>query len=125
MRPALAALLVAAPLAAQEAVAPDEFRAFAEGWTLHFELDGAPFGAETYHPGGGVLWRPEGGQCQAGLWTADGGEVCFHYDAGGACWRMFRDRRGLFAIPSDAKAPLLRVKRRDRARLACGEVPVG
>jgi hypothetical protein len=57
----------------------EEFRAFAEGWTLHFERDGAPFGTESFGHGGRTLWRPEGGSCTPGFWAAVGSEVCFFY----------------------------------------------
>lgn len=113
--PAGAAAGGAAPLSAEE------FRAFAEGWTLHFELDGAPFGAESFRDGGRTLWRPEGGACTPGLWTAVGHEVCFSYGEDRACWRLWRDARGVIARSSPDGATEVRVSRRDRARLDCGE----
>lgn len=122
-RAALALALTAAAAPAQEAVTPDAFRAYAEGWTLHFELDGAPFGAEVYAPGGEVLWKPEGGPCQAGVWVPSGGAVCFVYDGAIACWRIFRDAAGLSAEPAEGGPPRLRIARRDRAPLSCAEVP--
>jgi hypothetical protein len=105
----------AAPLSAEE------FRAFAEGWTLHFELHGAPFGTETFGPGGQTLWRPEGGACTPGLWAAIGQEVCFFYGDDSACWRLWRDAGGVVARSSPDGDMEVRVRRRDRAPLDCAE----
>jgi hypothetical protein len=121
----LAAL--AAPAAAEVAAArgeatplsAEDFRAFAEGWTLHFESRGAPFGVETFGAGGRTLWRPEGGDCRPGRWSADGGAVCFDYGGERACWRLWRDGAGVVARSEPAGATEVRVARRDRAPLSC------
>lgn len=99
----------------------EEFRAFAEGWTLHFELDGAPFGTESFSHGGRTLWRPEGGACTPGLWTAVGPEVCFFYGDDSACWLLWRDAGGVIARSAPDGDMEVRVTRRDRAPLDCGE----
>lgn len=125
MRAMLLALgLLAAPAASDERpVAAEEFRAYAEGWTLHFERDGRPFGVERYDPGDRVLWKPEGGDCAPGVWGEADGAICFLYDRGAACWRLFRDAAGLFARPAEGDGPAVRVIRRDRAPLLCAGTP--
>ena len=100
-----------------------DWRAYAEGWTLHFEDSGAAFGAETYLPGDAVIWKPEGGACAHGYWTGTQGRICFLYQDSVACWRMFRDGDGVLARPADGGGPSLRVARRDRAPLMCPETP--
>lgn len=120
----LSAATVATALSAQEvAVDGAGWRAFAEGWTLHFEEDGAAFGAETYLPGDAVIWKPEGGDCAHGFWTERGGAICFLYPDGMACWRMTRDGETMLARPADGGGPALRVARRDRAPLLCAQTP--
>lgn len=115
---------LACPSAAQERpVTADEFRAYAEGWTLHFEEDGRPFGAERYDPGDRVLWKPEGGDCAPGVWGEADGAICFLYDRGLSCWRLFRDAEGMLARPAEGDGPDLRIARRDRAPLLCPETP--
>jgi hypothetical protein len=97
--PLLLVLLVAPGASAQEALSPEAFEALAEGHTLRFTLDGAPFGAEQYFPGRRSLWRFADGSCEAGEWWPEGGLVCFRYDAGDVpvqCWR-FRPAGGGYA----------------------------
>ena len=124
----LAALLICLPALAQEPVSPEEFRDFAEGWTLHFERDGEPFGSEAFERGGKVRWRYSDGSCVRGAWRAHDDRLCFLYDSedeGPAlnCWRMMRDDDGMFARLLDGEnAGLeLRVARRDRTPLLCGQ----
>lgn len=123
MRVVAALVLLAGPALAQQPVSPDAFRLFSEGWTLHFEEQGAPYGAETYREDGSVLWRPRGGPCMPGVVESDGPHVCFSYDGARACWRILKDEDGFLAMPAEADRPRLRVVRRDRARLGCGDVP--
>ena len=127
MRTLIAALLIAAPALAEEPVSPDEFRDFAEGWTLYFERDGEPFGSEAFERDGKVRWRYGDGSCVRGAWRAHDGQLCFLYDsedeaAGINCWKMMRDDQGIFARLLDGEnAGLeLRVARRDRTPLLCG-----
>ncbi len=124
MSVALALCLLTAPTAAQETPLDGAgWRAYAEGWTLHFEEDGAPYGAESYHPGDAVIWKPEGGACAQGFWIERRGALCFLYQDGQSCWRMSRDADGVLARPADGGGPALRVVRRDRAPLLCPETP--
>lgn len=130
-----AALLGAAPAAAEERpMSPAEFRSLAEGWTLHFESDGLPYGAETFHPGARTTWQDLDGSCVEGRWWAHGAQICFAYEdeaeAEGAppiCWRMLRIGDGIVArLLGDAPdAGLeLRLARRDRTPLLCGDTSV-
>ncbi|MGF1658000.1 MAG: hypothetical protein ACFCUS_01045 [Rubrimonas sp.] len=126
MRISLAALMLfcaAAASSAQDAVTGAEFGAYARGWTLHFEQDGAPFGVESFDAGDGVVWRPEGGRCARGVWGADGPRICFFYPGVAACWRMFRDADGLFAEAEDDPNFILRIVRRDRSPVLCDDGP--
>lgn len=132
MRRLFIALLLAVPLAttgpatAQEIVSPEEFRSYAEGWTLYFERDGLPFGSETFEPGGKTRWRFPDGSCVRGVWRPHGAQLCFLYDMEGStgplCWRVFRDGEDLVATLLDgAEAGMeIRVTRRDRVPLLCG-----
>jgi hypothetical protein len=93
LRPLLLVLLAASGASAQEALSPGAFEALAEGHTLRFTLDGAPFGAEQYFPGRRSLWRFADGTCEAGAWWPEGALVCFRYEAGDVpvqCWRFRR-----------------------------------
>lgn len=92
-------LLIAAPVAAQEAMSPRRFEALAEGRTLYFTLDGVPFGAEAYFPDRRSLWRFADGTCAAGRWWDEGDRACFRYDedAAAQCWRFLQRPGGLAA----------------------------
>ena len=127
MRMLLAALvLLAGPALAQEVVSPDEFRDYAEGYTLYFERDGAPFGSEAFEPGGHTRWRYTDGTCVRGVWRPHGAQLCFLYESddesGPLCWRMLRDAGGLLArlLDGDNAGLEIRVTRRDHAPLLCG-----
>ena len=124
----LAALLTVAPALAAELVSPDEFRDYAEGWTLYFERDGEPFGSEAFEQGGKVRWRYSDGSCVRGAWRPHDDRLCFLFDSEdeGAvvnCWEMRRDDRGLLArlVDGENAGLELRVTRRDRTPLLCGE----
>ena len=109
---------------------PAVFAALAEGHTLHFTLDGAPFGAEQYFDGRRSLWRFEDGRCEAGSWTAEADLVCFRYGDGmpAQCWR-FRagpERVAAALVEGGAETGLtLRMSRRDAAPLDCPGPDVG
>ena len=130
MRLALLALLLAAPAPAQETLSASAFAALAEGHTLHFSLDGAPFGAEQYFTGRRSLWRFADGRCEAGTWTADGNRICFDYANGAPpqCWRFRHTAGGLDAalVEDGAETGLrLRLSRLDQQPLACPGPDVG
>jgi hypothetical protein len=101
-RAAAAALIVAlaaAPALAEAPVSPDDFEALAEGRTLHFALDGAPFGAEQFLPGRRTVWRFADAPCEPGRWRAEGEAICFDYatQPDPICWRLLRDGDGFAA----------------------------
>ena len=127
MRPLLLALLlITAPAMAEEPVSPAQFRAFAEGWTLHFEHEGEPFGQEHFEEGGDTIWRHPDGSCMEGVWAPHGGQLCFYYGQGDEvlCWRALRDEEGLYVrlLGEGPDAGLeLRVTGRDRQPPLCGE----
>jgi hypothetical protein len=93
-----ALLLLAGAAAAEEAMTARSFEEGATGRTLHFTLDGHPFGSEQYFRDRRVLWRFADGTCQHGRWWPDGRRICFVYDTGSGpqCW-VFRPRPGGFA----------------------------
>ncbi|MEM7236962.1 MAG: hypothetical protein AAF501_03935 [Pseudomonadota bacterium] len=124
-------LVAATPCLAQDStidlLSPDEFRDYAEGYTLYFEQDGSPFGTESFEEGGATTWRYGDGSCVNGAWRPHGGQICFFYgdDQGVLCWRMYRDGDDLLARLLDggeeAGGLELRITRRDRKPLLCGE----
>lgn len=112
--------------AAEQPLSPSEFRNYAEGHTLYFDLDGEPFGSEAFEPGGQTLWRYMDGSCTEGVWRPHGGQVCFYYGDGAEvlCWRLIRDEQGLLVRllgdGSDAGMEL-RITGRDQRQPICGE----
>ena len=124
---AAAFLLAAAPALAEDIVSPEEFREYAEGYTLYFERDGQPFGAESFEPGGQTRWRFNDGSCVRGVWRAHGAQLCFLYDmedgSGPLCWRMLRDDEGMIARLLDGvdAGMEIRITGRDKTPLLCGE----
>ena len=124
------ALLLAAPLAAQDAMSPRTFEAFAEGKTLYFTLGGQPYGAEQYFAGRRSVWRFEDGTCQNGQWWDAGDRICFRYeeDPLPQCWR-FRQRGGGFdaALVEDGSETgfVLELSHMDQEPLPCPGPGVG
>lgn len=118
---------MASPALAQDIVSPEEFRDFAEGYTLHFQRDGQPFGSEKFESDGRVRWRFNDGSCVRGVWRAHGAQLCFLYEMPGGegplCWRMLRDEEGIFArlLDGENAGMEIRLARRDKAPLLCGE----
>lgn len=108
-------------------ITPNEFRDYAEGYTLYFEEDGKPFGSESFEPGGKTTWRYSDGLCVDGAWRPHGAQICFFYgdQQGVLCWRMFREGKegGLIArlLGEDKSTELeLHIARRDKKPLICG-----
>ena len=118
-------LLSFATAFAEEPVSPSEFRDYAEGYTLYFERDGKPFGAEEFHEGGGTKWRYQDGSCIEGAWRPHGAQLCFYYgmETEVLCWRLLRDDKGLYARLLQGQDPglELRITGRDRRPLLCGD----
>ena len=110
---------------AEQPITPQEFRDYAEGYTLYFEQDGQPFGTESFEPGGATTWRYGDGVCTEGVWRPHGAQICFYYgdQQGVLCWRMLRDGDDLIArlLGDGENAGLeLRIVKRDREPLLCG-----
>ena len=115
-----------APAQTEKPVSPSEFRDYAEGHTLYFGLDGAPFGSETFEPGGRTLWRFKDGSCAEGVWRPNGAQLCFYYGDGAEvlCWRLIRDDEGLLVrlLGDGPDAGMeLRITGRDQRQPICGE----
>ncbi|MEM7269042.1 MAG: hypothetical protein AAF401_07295 [Pseudomonadota bacterium] len=130
MRYLLACLMLIAPaaLAEERLITGEEFRRFAEGWSLHFEdRNGDHFGSEQYFSNGQSVWLPEGGQCERGVWAQDGPKICFLYAVGIACWLVYQDGDNLRAVAADEEDiddPLeLFLTKRDKTPVICPEGP--
>jgi hypothetical protein len=127
-RAALLLAVLAAPAAAQP-MTPQAFEAFSAGRTLHFTLNGVPFGAEQYFPGRRSVWRFDDGTCQDGRWWAEGERICFSYEGGPPqCWRFREAEGGLAAVLVEgglATGFELALGRVDDAPLACPGPRVG
>jgi hypothetical protein len=121
-------LLAGTPAGAQSPVTPEAFEAMSEGRTLHFTLDGLPFGSEQYFPGRRSLWRFADGTCDRGGWWAEGERICFAYDGHPEpqCWRFLRDGDRFRAELADGDGALvLDLSRTDDARLPCPAPDLG
>lgn len=94
-----AALATAAPALAETVVPPAAFEALATGRTLHFTLNGRPFGAEQFFPGRRSLWRYADATCEPGIWAAEGAAICFDYGTGDGpiCWHFVETAQGYAA----------------------------
>lgn len=99
--PAFILMLALLPttLAAQEALTPDTFDAYATGKTLYYGTGGAVYGAEQYLPGHRVIWAFAGEPCKRGSWYPSGNQVCFVYesDPDTHCWTFYDTGAGLRA----------------------------
>lgn len=124
---ALALLALSATAAqADDRVSPQEFSDFALGWTLYYEEDGEPAGAEHFRPDGRVRWRDGEGACVDGVWRAYQDQVCFYYGPGTdvLCWSLHRLHPGgnilvrLLGDGEDAGLEL-EIVDRDRKPLIC------
>lgn len=108
-----------------------DFKAYSEGYTLHFEDEnGRYFGSEQYFPDGATLWRPRNGECERGVWAEDQGRICFLYIVGIACWKLYFEEDGLSAVSANGdageidEAPTrLRLRDRNQIPVSCEEVP--
>jgi hypothetical protein len=115
---------LAAAAAAQAPVSPGAFETMSEGRTLHFTLDGLPFGAEQYFSGRRSLWRFADGTCDRGTWHAEGERICFVYDADPQpqCWRFLRegDRYSAALVGGEGEGDfVLELSHADHAPLPC------
>ena len=127
IRTAAVALLLALPAGAETVVSPQEFRDYAEGWTLYFEdKNGEHVGAEAFREDGEATWQSPEGWCRDGLWKPHGAQLCFYYGLEDIvqCWRVLRDEEGLkvrrLGDRFDPPDLTYRIVRRDRKPLLCG-----
>lgn len=121
-----------ATAASAGSVGPEAFEAMSEGRTLHFTLDGEPFGAEQYFADRRALWRHADGSCAWGRWYPRDDLICFEYEGGGdetpLCWRLEGGPSGLSAALIEDGAPTglaLDLSRTDTAPLDCPGPGVG
>lgn len=120
------ALSAAEPTRADTIVPPDEFLAYAEGYTLTFEQDGEFAGAESFGPDGAVTWQTPDGVCLDGLMRAYDERSCFYYGDSDVvqCWHVLRDEQGLKVrrLDDGPGEPGLtyRITGRNRQPLSCG-----
>lgn len=122
----ITALALAGAAQALEPISPSEFRDYAEGYTLYFERDGKPFGAESFGEGGETQWRFQDGSCVRGAWRPHGAQLCFFYGPGTEvqCWRMLRDGDAMIAKllgDGEGAGMELHITGRDKRPLLCGE----
>jgi hypothetical protein len=130
MRPALALLVAALPLAAQAQtpMTAKEFEAFATGKTLDFANEAGVFGTEEYLPGRRVRWAGTNDTCKFGKWYEDAGNICFVYDGlpDRYCWTIWRvgDRLATLPVPDPFNAPPRSIAE-SAGPLACAGPDVG
>lgn len=95
-----AALCLALPAAAQDAMTPEEFEAYVTGRTLTYHDEGVAYGIEQYLPDRRVRWAYLGDECWDGYWYGEGDNICFVYegDATPKCWRFTRSGDGISAV---------------------------
>ncbi len=109
--------LAASQASAQAIVPPAAFEALSTGRTLHFTLDGQPFGSEQFFAGRRSLWRYADATCEPGVWRAEGQAICFEYDTSpeAVCWHFVETPEGYAAqlvedgAPSDLRLDLARI----------------
>jgi hypothetical protein len=115
MRHVLFALALCTSLPAQADTALDAqaFEQLTLGRTFTYAENGTAYGAEEYLPGRRVRWSFLDGQCKAGFWWEEAGQICFAYEDNPEpqCWRFFMGEAGLVAhyTSSDDAAPLYEV----------------
>lgn len=128
---ALAAALLAAPASAERALTPEEFEALTAGRTMHFDREGAPFGAEQFFENGRVVWTFEGSDlCQRGIWFANrAGEICFVYGDSPEpqCWAFLERPDGRYAARMAGEDPEqdLVSRRIDDEPIECEDADIG
>lgn len=93
------ALVMAAPVLAEEPMTGAAFEAYTTGKTLLFSTEAGTYGGEDYLPGRRVRWSFLDGQCLDGRWYEDGQSICFVYvdDPVPVCWLFFETPSGLEA----------------------------
>ena len=118
------ALLMAAPLAAQQTLSAEEFDAYTLGKTLFYGNNGKAYGAEIYHENRRVQWSFLDGECKEGRWYEQAGLICFVYEDNPTpqCWSFQKGDQGLIATFENepASAPLYEANDIDQEMLCLG-----
>lgn len=91
-------LLAAAPAPAQS-LSAEAFDAYTRGKTLFYGFDGTAYGVERYLEGRRVIWSFLDGDCKAGVWYEEQGQICFLYEdrLDPQCWTFTETPGGLVA----------------------------
>ncbi len=138
LRPILAALALAfgpAPALAEAGFIDEAaFRSFAAGRVVRADYeDGSLFGHEQFLPDDRVIWLTADGTCLEGVWKAEGGSICYHYEDGDApsCLRYMRLGDQLVGYHWDNSRGavgylgfIVRLSQVDHPSLSCDPAPV-
>ena len=103
VRFALLFALAAAPAAALDA---DAFDALTRGRTVIYSLGGEFHGMERHYGDRRVEWAFSDGECFAGRWYEQDGNICFVYDNldGPQCWQFDAAPGGFLATFVEGEA---------------------
>jgi len=115
-------LCLSHPSFAETIISPDAFEKLSTGKTLHFSLDGKPFGAEEFFEGRRSKWRFQDGTCEDGEWFAENDLICFNYEGGleTQCWHFLKTEDGYGARAEGAPIDdILKLERIDEKPLLC------
>jgi hypothetical protein len=126
----IAGVLIATPLAAEDAVDLNWFEDHVAGKTIHFQRNGAYHGAEQFLDDRRVIWQFSDGTCMPGGYTVEEGAMCFFYaydPENVQCWDMLEDADGIFARlrGADDTSGDLRITWRTPIPLSCDVAPGG
>lgn len=97
------------------------FEAETTGKTIHFTMQGQPYGTEQYLPDRRVIWAFDGGDCREGMWFEPSpGSICFVYDHDPTpqCWAFFKEDGRLRARFEGLENDLIEA-RRSTAPMSC------
>lgn len=129
LRTLAAALLAAAPAAAQERpMTPEAFLAMASGNTLDFVVaaDGSLVGIERFLSAERTVWAQPDGRCAYGDVEVRGAKFCFFYDDEPGvphCWTAF-EAEGKPHVRSTDTGEVQRVERISRDYVGCDGEPL-
>ena len=86
------------------ALGPEAFDRLTLGKTFIFGQAGAQYGAEEYFDNRRVRWSFLDGNCVAGEWYPEDGQICFIYDHRDdpQCWTVFENQGLMTVVPDGA-----------------------